>query len=152
MNHPEYFKQASLEESRDAIHPFVKAIKAPPNWPEIDATMTWAARCWSGNGMRVLVTCDTINGAEWVHLSVSRRSRTPSYEDLCLVRRIFFREDRPAYHVFPKVDEHRNFHAYCLHLWLPLGADPFPDPLGERANTIGPKPEDEHLFNVRPVR
>lgn len=28
----------------------------------------------------------------------------------------------------------------CLHLWQPLGDDPFPDPLGERADRVGPRP------------
>jgi hypothetical protein len=94
-------------------------------------------------GMYVITSVDEINGAQWFHISVSRKSRTPSYEDLAMVKAEFVRDDVPAYQVFPKKMEHRNFHPNCLHLWVPLGDDPFPDPLGERAGTIGPSPEEE---------
>lgn len=94
-------------------------------------------------GMKALVSVDEINGAEWLHLSVSRKSRCPTYEDLQEAHASFLDPDKPAYQVFPRRDEHRNFHATCLHLWQPLGPDPFPDPLLERANTIGPPAELE---------
>lgn len=90
-------------------------------------------------GLAVCTSTDEINGALWIHVSVSRKSRTPTYEDMARVKSAFIGDDRPAYHVFPKAAEHRNFCPTCLHLWSPLGADPFPDPLGERADTIAPK-------------
>lgn len=87
-------------------------------------------------GMVVVVDETEIDGRRWRHLSVSRRSRTPSYDDLVRVRRLFFGDAEPAYQVFPRAGEHRNLHEHCLHLWKGVGFDPFPDPHGERQGTI----------------
>ena len=92
-------------------------------------------------GLTVITSIDEINGAEWIHISVSRRSRMPTYEDLARVKSAFIGDAHPAYQVFPRKAEHRNLHSFCLHLWSPVGKDPFPDPLGERADTIAPAME-----------
>lgn len=59
----------------------------------------------------------------WRHLSVSRKSRIPTYEDLALVKKLFLRKYK-AVQVFPREDEHVNIHPNCLHLFatdnLPL--------------------------------
>lgn len=89
-------------------------------------------------GLVVLLSEDVVAGKRWLHVSVSRRSRTPTYEDLAQVKAAFVGELLPAYQVFPRATEHRNFHPNCLHLWVPLEGDPFPDPLGERADTVAP--------------
>lgn len=89
-------------------------------------------------GLFILVSEDEINGARYTHISVSRKSRTPSYEDLALVKDELVGPDRPAYQVFPRAVEHRNLSSTCLHLWAPVDKDPFPDPLGERADAVAP--------------
>lgn len=134
-----------LKEHFEAIHPFVKALKVPPTWVEAKPFhgMTFGSRAFFGRGMAVIITVDQIRDAKgveqpWVHLSVSRKSRMPEYEDLQMVQRFFLDENRPAYQVFPKKEEHRNLHNFCLHLWQPLGDDPFPDVHGDRANTVAP--------------
>lgn len=50
-------------------------------------------------------------------MSFSRRSRTPSYEDLDWVRKAFIGEDRESIQVFPPKEEYVNAHPYTLHLW-----------------------------------
>lgn len=53
--------------------------------------------------------------------------RVPNYAELCECKRVFVGPDRPAYQVHPREAEHENLHAYCLHLWAPVGFDPLPD-------------------------
>lgn len=53
---------------------------------------------------------------EWVHASISRRDRMPSYEDLTTLHRAVFGGGW-AYQVFAPPSDHVNIHEYCLHLW-----------------------------------
>lgn len=65
---------------------------------------------------------------EWLHVSMSRENRVPSYEDMKRVKEIFIGNDKSAIQVFPKVSDHVNIHPFCLHLWCPLtGPQPWPD-------------------------
>ena len=80
------------------------------------------------NGLRVIVSTATMaDGHEWMHISVSRKDRLPSYDDLKFVKNTFA-EKRFAYQVFPPPDDNVNIHEFCLHLWLPLSIDlPIPN-------------------------
>lgn len=53
---------------------------------------------------------------EWIHASISRDDRMPSYDDLALLHRAVFR-DGWAYQVFAPSEHHVNLHAHALHLW-----------------------------------
>lgn len=133
-----------IAEHLAAIHPLVAAMRAP-GWHEHNPIyangVVFGGRAFdSPAGLRCILSADEINGSDWLHLSVSRRSRIPSYEDLLLARRTFLHESKPSYQVFPRATEYRSLPgATVLHLWQPLGADPFPDPLGERAETVAPR-------------
>jgi len=72
----------------------------------------------------VLIEAD---GHPWLHVSLSRRSRLPSYADLTDTKRAFVGADRKAIQVFPAEAEHVNCHPYCLHLWCRLDGDSLPD-------------------------
>lgn len=64
----------------------------------------------------------------WLHVSVSRPDRLPSYLDLQRAKTLFVGDDRVAYSVWPRASHHVNIHERCLHLWAPLtGDDPLPD-------------------------
>lgn len=119
----------------------------PPRWVRIPSQVSRdvkiegeafaGAKGTPNQGLLVILSTDEIDGRTWRHLSVSRRSKIPSYDEIVRVRRDFFGESSPAYQVFPARAEHVNVHPNCLHLWLPVGFDPFPDPHGERAFSIG---------------
>ena len=78
-------------------------------------------------GLRAGVSVERYNGQGWLHVSVSRRSKMPSYDDLKKVKHDFIGDDLAAYQAFPKASEHVNLHEYCLHLWCPMEHDPFPE-------------------------
>ena len=63
----------------------------------------------------------------WVHISLSRKNKIPSYKDLILVKNTFIGKDKKAIQVFPKEEEHVNFMENCLHLWHCVDNDPLPD-------------------------
>lgn len=58
-------------------------------------------------------------GKGWDHVSVSTEHRTPTWDEMEHVKRLFFLETEVAMqlHVTPK--EHVNNHPNCLHLWRP---------------------------------
>lgn len=95
----------------------------------------WNARWYfSDDGLRVCleIECqDLMREIEtlelWLHLSVSRANRDPTYADLKRVKDAFIGGKRKAIQVFPSDAEHYNHHPHCLHLYAPLDRDPLPD-------------------------
>ena len=81
-------------------------------------------------GLRVIVSTapfEEDNGREWMHISVSRKERCPSYDDMKFVK-MAFAESRFGYMVFPPPSENVNIHEFCLHIWVPLtGELPMPN-------------------------
>jgi len=59
------------------------------------------------------------SGEGWEHVSVSRRSRTPSYEDMDKIKREFWSDDLCVMQLHVPTQDHVNCHDYCLHLWHP---------------------------------
>ena len=65
------------------------------------------------NGLRVIVTTDEFDDCrEWMHVSISRKDRIPTYDDLKFVKNTFA-ENRFAYQVFPPLDQNINIHDFC---------------------------------------
>jgi hypothetical protein len=60
------------------------------------------------------------DGQRWHHVSVSRASRIPSWEDMCLVHRLFIGEETAAYQVHVPKSRWISIHPNCLHLWTCL--------------------------------
>lgn len=56
------------------------------------------------------------------HLSMSRKDRLPSYDELRDARYQFLPDVRYVAQIFPPKDEFVNVHQFCLHLWE-LGGD-----------------------------
>ena len=68
-----------------------------------------------------------LDGKRWLHVSVSRPAKLPSWEDLKEVKDLFVGRDKVAYQVVAMASKHVNIHATCLHLWHCLDGDPLPD-------------------------
>lgn len=62
-------------------------------------------------------------GLGWDHVSVSRTTRCPNWNEMTRVKRIFFRDDETAMQLHVPVAEHINYHPYTLHLWRPQHAE-----------------------------
>lgn len=69
-------------------------------------------------GLGVIIEKHTYpDGAEIIHISVSRKDRLPSYYDMKYVKNLFLGNDKLAVHLYPPSNENVNIHNYCLHLW-----------------------------------
>lgn len=115
--------QDRLIETYDGIRPRV----LPANWKQ-SLRVANGGQWDSMLGLRVMqeVEWHQDNGM-WLHVSVSRRSRMPDYDDLVLVKRMFIGPERRALMFFAKESEHFNFHKFCLHLFAPLDGATLPD-------------------------
>lgn len=58
-------------------------------------------------------------GAGWDHVSVApfKHKITPSWDDMCKVKEIFFRDDEAVIQIHPPKDQEVNNLENCLHLW-----------------------------------
>ena len=80
------------------------------------------------NGLRVIWSAAReADGRIWLHVSLSRADRMPTYRDLKHVKVAFIGNQRKAIMVIPEQREHVNLHPFCLHLFSCLEEDPLPD-------------------------
>jgi hypothetical protein len=88
----------------------------------------------NGANLRIIVAPpdEPINQG-WEHVSVSIAHRCPNWQEMCLVKDLFWEEDECVIQFHPPKSEYVNHHPYCLHLWK--HAD-IPTPPSE---LVGPK-------------
>lgn len=60
------------------------------------------------------------DGMGWEHVSVSLPHRTPTWEEMCVIKAMFWDEDDCVIQYHPPRSEYVNNHPYCLHLWRPI--------------------------------
>ena len=58
-------------------------------------------------------------GAGWEHVSVApfKKSITPSWDDMCFIKELFWRDDEAVIQIHPKKEDYINNMPNCLHLW-----------------------------------
>ncbi|RQP58000.1 hypothetical protein DF159_20875 [Burkholderia ubonensis] len=62
------------------------------------------------------------DGAGWEHVSVSLIDRCPTWDEMCVVKAIFWDAEDCVVQYHPPQSDYVNCHPYCLHLWRPVGA------------------------------
>lgn len=64
-------------------------------------------------------------GGGWEHISVSplKKNVTPTWEQMCKVKDIFFHDDEAVIQIHPPKSEYVNNRPNCLHLWRPIDHD-----------------------------
>lgn len=55
----------------------------------------------------------------WEHLSVSMPGKTPSWEQMCRMKDIFWDKNECCVEYHPKEEDYVNNHNHCLHIWKP---------------------------------
>lgn len=63
------------------------------------------------------------DGEGWEHVSVSRTDRCLTWEEMCMVKSMFWSDDDCVIQYHPPKSEYVNNHPYCLHLWRPVGIE-----------------------------
>jgi hypothetical protein len=81
-----------------------------------------------GQGRSVIVSAADHDGVEFIHASVARPERLPSYHDLVALHQAVWGPNGFAYQVFASQDRHVSIHSTALHLWgRSDGANVLPD-------------------------
>ena len=78
-------------------------------------------------------------GGGWDHVSVSLKNRCPTWDEMALVKRVFFRADECVMQLHPPEANYVNHHPFCLHLWRPQN-EKIPQP---PSAFVGPKTQSE---------
>lgn len=71
-------------------------------------------------------TCSVIwgnneDGYEHVSVSPKKKFNMPTWNDMCALKDMFFKDDEEVYQIHPKKSEYVNVVENCLHLWKPIG-------------------------------
>ena len=98
----------SAEEIREAPYLMVRQIGSDGGSGEIMFGKLTGSVIWS-------------NGGGWDHVSIApyKRHYTPTWDDMCRLKDMFFREDEVVVQYHPAKTEYVNNVANCLHLWRP---------------------------------
>ena len=59
-------------------------------------------------------------GCGFEHLSVSTPIKTPTWEQMCFMKEIFWKDDEVCMQLHPKKEDYVNNMEYCLHIWKPI--------------------------------
>lgn len=59
----------------------------------------------------------------WEHVSVSFNHRCPTWDEMCIVKDIFWNKDECVIQFHPPEESYVDMHKYCLHLWKKEGEE-----------------------------
>jgi hypothetical protein len=57
------------------------------------------------------------DGLGWEHVSVSRSDRTPTWDEMCQIKDLFWNSEDCVVQYHPPKSDYVNVHNHCLHLW-----------------------------------
>jgi hypothetical protein len=122
-------------EAEQWAHDHFEAIGEPICWRRYtDPVLAYRK---IGDSLTVVVSGSTEkDGRRWLHVSASRPSKLPNWEDMREVKNTFIGRDRKAIQVLPPQAEYVNDHPYVLHLWACVDDDGLPD-----FRKVGPRGE-----------
>lgn len=83
--------------------------------------------------------CIASDGEGWEHVSVSFPKRCPTWEEMCVIKALFWDPEDCVMQYHPPSSEHVSYHDFCLHLWRPVGVS-FPSPPSWMVGPKGVKP------------
>lgn len=68
-------------------------------------------------GQKLCVLSSGELDSEWEHVSVSTIKRCPNWNEMCMVKDLFWDDNECVIQFHPPKSEYVNNHPYCLHLW-----------------------------------
>ena len=118
------------------IDPLIPELPTPPRGWELVAAqgrhptdpddLGGAAYVNRDSRLKVIRSKATYSDGDWVHVSLSRPNRLPTWGDLKLVKQAFL-GDVTALQILPKASNYVNIHPFCLHLWYCCDGERVPD-------------------------
>jgi hypothetical protein len=67
--------------------------------------------------LRIIATNGVGLQPVWEHVSVSAEARCPTWEEMCLVKELFWEDEETVLQIHPPKSKYVNFHPYTLHMW-----------------------------------
>ena len=96
--------------------PNLKAEECRCRWHEPSMQLVNAnAGSFELKGLFIIVS----DGGGWDHVSVHAEGRCPTWEEMCRVKELFFKDDETVMQIHPAKADYINHHPYTLHLWRP---------------------------------
>ena len=59
-------------------------------------------------------------GGGWEHVSIDGKNRTPTWDEMCFIKDMFFSDDECCVQYHPQKSEYVNNIPHCLHIWKPI--------------------------------
>jgi len=91
-------------------------------------------------------------GGGWEHVSIApyNRKYTPTWDEMCILKNSFFRDDEAAVQYHPTKSEYVNNVPNCLHLWRPIESE-LPTPPSIMVGVRGKQSEAEIKKEIESV-
>ncbi len=77
---------------------------------------------YKSNTLRLIVAAG-FDAFRWDHVSVSLQNRCPNWEEMSMIKDLFWAPEECVLQYHPPKSDHINIHPYCLHLWKPKDLD-----------------------------
>jgi len=58
----------------------------------------------------------------WEHVTVETDHRTPTWDEMCFVKNLFWKEEECVVEYHPPLSRYVKYNPHCLHLWRPKHA------------------------------
>ncbi|TYL73912.1 DUF7694 domain-containing protein [Bradyrhizobium cytisi] len=81
----------------------------------------------------------------WEHVSVSTPRRSPNWDEMCLVKDLFWDQEECVIQLHPPRSQYVNNSRYCLHLWRPT-RQVIPMPPAAFVGIVGLGPSDAAIL------
>lgn len=56
----------------------------------------------------------------WEHVSINHPHRIPAWDEMCIVKNMFWNDEETVVQYHPAMDNYVNNLPHCLHLWKPI--------------------------------
>lgn len=63
------------------------------------------------------------DGADWEHVSVSHKDRCPTWEEMSIIKSMFWDDEDCVVQYHPPKSEYVDLHKTCLHLWRSINQE-----------------------------
>jgi hypothetical protein len=89
-------------------------------WGSELGSMSGAFRVLHDATFLAIIASEAVDGSlGWEHVSVSTRTRTPTWEEMCWVKGLFWSDEECVLQFHPAKKDYVNNHPHCLHMWKP---------------------------------
>ena len=100
----------------------------PSNWKEGPlpgslAGAEGASYARDDGAVSVIATREPHEGTTWLHISLARRDRYPTWEEIRFIKDLFVGRDKDAVMILPHEVDYINIHKNCFHLYHRLDGD-----------------------------